>query len=180
VTTVGIFYGSTDGHTAAAAAQLKQALDALLPRRLNGEEAVELFDVAEYYLEEMLHCDCLVLGVPTWNHGELQRDWEGVLEEFEGLDLRDKRAALFGLGDQVGYPDTFVDALFFVAEGLRGAGAVLVGHWPLEGYTFRSSWAVEDGRFLGLVLDEHSQPHLSEARIAAWARQIVKEFGLSW
>jgi flavodoxin long chain len=182
VTAVGIFYGSTDGHTAAAAAQLKQRLDALLPRHpLNdGEEAVELFDVADYYLEEMLLCDCLVLGVPTWNQGQLQRDWEGVLDEFGGLDLSGKRAAIFGLGDQVGYPDTFVDAIFFVAEGLRSAGAELVGSWPLEGYTFRSSWAVENGRFLGLVLDEHNQAHLTKARLNAWAQQIVEEFGLSW
>ena len=63
---IGIFYGSTDGHTAAAAAELKTELDAFaLPA---GEEGVELFDIADYYLEEMLDFDCLVLGIPTWNH----------------------------------------------------------------------------------------------------------------
>jgi flavodoxin I len=174
VTHIGLFYGSTDGHTAAVATQLKAKLDALtLPA---GAEAVELFDVADYYLEEMLEFDCLILGVPTWNHGQLQRDWEGVLDELEALDLAGKRAALFGLGDQVGYPDTFADALFFVADKLRHQGAMLVGSWPSEGYTFRSSWACEDDRFLGLVLDEHNQADLTEARLEAWAHQLWQEF----
>ena len=118
---IGIFYGTTDGHTAAAAAELKTQLDAFaLPA---GEEGVELFDIADYYLDEMLDFDCLVLGIPTWNHGQLQRDWEDVLEEFDTLDLSGKRAAVFGLGDQHGYPDTFADAIFFLADKLRQQGA---------------------------------------------------------
>ncbi len=176
MTSIGLFYGSTDGHTAAVAARLKQKLDALiLP---TGPVAVELFDVAEYFLAEMLDFPYLILGAPTWNYGQLQRDWEHVMEEFAGLDLRGKRAAVFGLGDQVGYPDTFADALVFVADGLRSAGAVLVGRWPTTGYEFRASWAVEDGQFLGLVLDEDNQPELSEARLEVWSRQLVQEFEL--
>jgi flavodoxin I len=171
---IGLFFGSTDGHTAAVATQLKTELDRLaLPA---GAASVELFDVADYYLDEMLDFDCLLLGVPTWNHGEMQRDWEGVLDEFDALDLHGKRAAIFGLGDQHGYPDTFADALFFIADKLRQRGATLVGAWPVDGYTFRSSWAVEDGRFLGLVLDEHNQPELTAPRLAAWAQQIFREF----
>jgi flavodoxin I len=173
---VGLFYGSTDGHTADAAVRLKQKLDALLAAA--GAEAVELFDVADYYLAEMLDFSCLILGAPTWNHGQLQRDWEQVIEEFATLDLSGKRAAVFGLGDQVGYPDTFADALFFIADQLRHAGAQLVGGWPTTGYDFRSSWAVEDGQFLGLVLDEDNQPELTETRLEAWSRQIAHEFGL--
>ncbi len=174
VTRIGLFYGSTDGHTAAVAAELKAGLDAFALSA--GAEAIELFDVADYYLEEMLEFDCLILGIPTWNHGQLQRDWEGVLEEFDALDLAGKRAAVFGLGDQLGYPDTFADALFFIADKLRQQGATLVGSWPTCGYTFNSSWACEDDRFLGLILDEHNQPDLTQARVEAWAHQLWQEF----
>ena len=62
VTRIGLFYGSTDGHTAAVAAQLKTRLDAFALAA--GVEAIELFDVADYYLEEMLDFDCLVLASP--------------------------------------------------------------------------------------------------------------------
>jgi flavodoxin I len=171
---IGLFYGSTDGHTAAVAHQLKARLDAFALS--SGAPAVELFDVADFYLEEMLEFDCLVLGVPTWNQGQLQRDWEAVMDEFEGLDLHGKRAAVFGLGDQRSYADTFADALFFVADNLRARGAVLVGTWPVNGYTFRSSWAVEDNRFLGLVLDDDNQPDLTTPRLEAWAQQVWQEF----
>jgi flavodoxin long chain len=174
---IAIFYGSTDGHTAALARQLKTKLDVFaLPA---GAPAVELFDVADDYLEEMLAFDCLVLGVPTWNRGQLQRDWEEVLDEFDNLDLGGTRAAVFGLGDQHGYPDTFADALFFIADKLRDRGATLVGAWPTDGYAYRSSWAVEDGQFLGLVLDEHHQPDLSAARLDTWARRLWQEFTAS-
>ena len=176
MTRIAIFYGSTNGHTAALAARLKIQLDSLL-ESVNAQD-VELFDVADYYLEEMLDFDYLVLGVPTWNRGQLQNDWQGVIDEFAGLDLAGKRAAVFALGDQAGYPDTFVDALCVVADQLRAAGAQLVGSWSIAGYEFSASWAVEDGRFLGLVLDEDNQASQSEARLAAWSRQILCEFGL--
>lgn len=178
---IGLFYGSTDGHTAAVARDLKAQIDALLllTSEEAGGETVELFDVAEYYLEEMLDFPYLIVGAPTWNHGQLQRDWERVIDEFGTLNLSGKRAAVFGLGDQLGYPDTFADAVFFIADQLRAAGAQLVGRWPLAGYSFRASWAVDEGQFLGLVLDEDNQPELTAARLQAWSRQIVQEFGIS-
>ena len=180
MTRIGIFYGSTDGHTAAVAALLKGQLDALTAGGSAASQVtVELLDVAEYYLQEMQDFDCLILGVPTWNRGQLQADWESVIDEFGELDLRGKPAATFGLGDQFGYPDTFADALFFVADGLRQSGAQLVGRWPTDGYHFRASWAVEEGQFLGLVLDEDNQREQTPARLAAWSRQIAREFGLT-
>lgn len=172
---VGLFYGSTDGNTAAAAQEIKRQIDAALAGRA---EPVELLDVAEVYLDEMVDFDCLILGAPTWNTGQLQRDWDAVLPELDELDLTGKRAAVFGLGDQVGYPDTFADALFFVADKLRERGAELVGAWPADGYRFRSSWACVDGQFIGLVLDEHNQPELTPGRIERWVAQILGEFGL--
>ena len=101
------------------------------------------------------------------------------IDELDELDLHGVQAAVFGLGDQAGYPETFGDALFFIADRLRSRGAILVGQWPVAGYDFSGSWAVEEGHFLGLMLDEDNQPELSEARLAAWSRQIVGEFGLA-
>ncbi len=167
---IGLFYGSTNGNTAQVAQLLQREFAA------SGAAEVELFDVAEYYLETLLDFDYLILGVPTWNVGQLQRDWETVFAEFEELDLTDKRVALFGLGDQVGYPDTFLDALFFVADKARERGARLVGLWPTSGYHFAQSWAVEDDHFLGLALDEHDQSELTPARVAAWVQQVLREF----
>lgn len=171
---VGLFFGSTNGATAHVAQRMQELF------AQQTECAVQLLDVAETYLEEMLDFDLLIVGIPTWNTGQLQRDWEAVIDEFDGIDLSGKVAALFGLGDQEGYPDTFGDALCFVADKLRTCGATLIGSWPTHGYSFTSSWAVAEGdmgkHFIGLMLDEDNQADLSDARMAAWLNQVWREF----
>jgi len=174
---IGLFYGSTNGHTAAVARQIKQMLDDRYAAP--GGEVVELFDLAEFYLADAAEFAYLILGVPTWNVGQLQRDWEAAIDELDELDLTGVRAALFGLGDQLGYPDTFGDALFFVADRLRSRGAELVGQWPTAGYSFSGSWAEEGGRFLGLMLDEDNQPELTAGRLSAWLAQVAAAFDLA-
>ncbi|MDQ3250472.1 MAG: flavodoxin [Chloroflexota bacterium] len=167
---IGLFYGSTNGYTAQVAGMIQQAFTAY------GAAGVELFDIADYSLTGLLDFEWLILGVSTWNTGQLQRDWESAFAELDELDLHGKTVALFGLGDQAGYPDTFLDALFFVADKVRERGARLVGAWPTAGYTFQQSWAVEDQRFLGLALDEDQQASLTPARVAMWVQQVIEEF----
>ena len=169
---IGLFFGSTNGNTAAVAQ--------LIQREFVTQAGIEieLFDIADFYLEEMLDFDYLILGIPTWNIGQLQRDWEVIIDEFDEIELQGKQAALFGLGDQIGYPDTFCDALFFLADKLETQGVKLAGSWPTEGYEFQSSWAVRDERFIGLMIDQDNQSDLTEDRVRAWVNQLLVEFGL--
>jgi flavodoxin long chain len=169
---IGLLYGSTGGATARVA----WLMAAMFHERYN--VTVETLDIADYYLDEALEFDRLIFGIPTWNVGQLQKDWEDVIDELYELDLSGKTAAVFGLGDQIGYPRTFGDALFFLADRLEARGARLVGAWPLDSYTFEASWAVRDGHFLGLMLDEDNQAELTPERVAAWVDQLAREFGL--
>lgn len=170
---IGLFYGSTNGNTAQVARLIQQTFVH------SGRATVELLDVAEFYLVEMLAFEHLILGVPTWNIGQMQKDWEQVFAEFDQLDLTGKTVALFGLGDQFGYPDTFADALFFVGSKAQERGAQLIGRWPLTGYTFRQSWAVEDDHFIGLLLDEDNQADLTPQRVETWVAQLLTELPIS-
>lgn len=169
--TIGLFFGSTDGATAQTAILAKRLCEQ------DGWAEVELLDVAEYFLDEMQEFDHLILAIPTWNVGQLQRDWERVIDEFDELDLTGKRAAVIGLGDQVGYPETFVDAMVFLADKLEACGAQLAGSWPMDGYDFVQSWAVRNDRFVGLVLDEVNQPHLTEERLQRWLAELKRAWG---
>lgn len=169
---IGLFYGSTDGHTAEIAECIQSEFAA------TGLATVALFDVAEFYLDEMCSFERLILGIPTWNTGQLQRDWEAVFEEFDTVDLTGKTVALFGLGDQIGYTNTFVDALFFIAEKVKERGAQVVGSWPTIGYDYTQSWAAVEDHFIGLVLDEENQPQITELRVRVWVQQLLVEFGL--
>lgn len=170
---VGLFYGSTTGTTDAVARLISEKFQSQF------DVFVELLNIADYYLEDMLDFEFIILGIPTWNVGQLQIDWEEIYTEFDDLDLSGRKIAIFGLGDQVGYPDTFADAVFFLASKVEERGAVLVGKWPTTGYTYQNSWAVRDDRFLGLVLDQHSQSHLTHARLNSWIEQLAKEFGFN-
>ena len=45
----------------------------------------------------------------------------------------------------------------------------------LIGYTFDSSIAVVDGKFVGLPLDEVNEDSKTDERISAWAEQVKQE-----
>ena len=164
---IGIFYGSSTGNTEGAAEKIAQAFGA-------GEaEATEISSATE---EEILEFDKIIFGVSTWGTGDLQDDFEDFMGTLEGMDFSGKKIAVFGLGDQENYPDTFVDAIGIVAKAVRAAGGTIVGKTSTEGFTFDSSEAEEDGSFLGLVLDEDNQTEQSQDRISSWVEQLKKEF----
>lgn len=55
----------------------------------------------------------------------------------------------------------------------------VVGFWPIKGYSFYYSTAEMDGKFVGLAIDEDSQPELTEERINKWVEQLKGEFKLN-
>jgi len=141
-----------------------------------GDRAVELHDVAEVAPEDLEGYDHLILGTSTLGCGELQDDWERFRSTFLTLDLRGKRVALFGLGDQSDFCNTFVDGLGALHAMAVDTGADIVGHWDAVGdYAFGKSAAVVDGRFVGLVLDEENQSELTADRVRRWVAQLKTE-----
>ncbi|QLQ06788.1 MAG: flavodoxin domain-containing protein [Anaerolineae bacterium] len=63
------FYGSTEGATAVAADVIKEEIEA------TGQATVELHDVAFTDLKLMETYDYLILGISTWDIGQMQVDW---------------------------------------------------------------------------------------------------------
>ena len=58
-------------------------------------------------------------------------------------------------------------------------GAIIVGHWPTEGYHFEASKGLaDDNNFLGLAIDEDRQPELTNERVEKWVKQIFDELQL--
>lgn len=163
-TQIGIIYGSTTGNTERAAELIAKQL---------GPQAV-LHNIAEQGLEGVSSYSVCIFGVPTWDFGELQEDWEELWEAFVKLDLQGKQCALFGLGDQVGYGEWFLDAMGLLHDVLQTSGAKIVGRWPVEGYTFEASKALTpDGQFfVGLALDDDCQFAETEERIKMWLEAL--------
>lgn len=169
---IGMFYGSTTGNTETAADLIKQEFDKL------DSNVVEVFNVADDPINKMVNFDYLILGGSSWGDGELQDDWNDVWDQMDEMDFRGKKVALFGLGDQFGFSDTFQDALKLMADKVKELGGELVGLWPNEGYEFDDSAALVGDKFLGLSLDEDNQSDLTPQRVEAWVSRLKEEFGL--
>ena len=172
---IGLFYGSSTCYTEIAAEKIRDYF-----RDDLGLDVVDLYNVAEDDVALMANYERLILGIPTWDYGELQEDWEECWEALDSVDFQGKTVALYGLGDQEGYPQWFQDALGFLWAKVVNLGARPVGQWPAAGYTFEESKALtEDGEFFfGLALDDENEFDLSEERISRWCEQLKIEFGL--
>lgn len=171
---IGLFFGSDEGNT--------ESISHRIARRL-GEDIVDIHDIGEVTQLEFMDYDKLILGIPTWDFGQIQSDWEDFWEDLEDIDFSGKTVAFVGLGDQFGYGDFFLDAMGMLHDVVVESADKIIGYWPTEGYDYDASKAeitVEDKTlFMGLALDEDQQPELSAERLNRWCVQVHQEFGLN-
>lgn len=168
---IGLFYGSSTCYTEMAAEKIRDRI---------GEEWIDLHNVADVDIAQMQDYDFLILGIPTWDYGELQEDWENCWDQLAQLNLDGKTVALYGLGDQEGYPQWYQDALGYLHAQVVALGAKAVGYWPIEGYQFEASKGLTPTgeHFVGLALDEENEFDRTEERLGQWCTKIMCEFGL--
>ncbi len=140
--------------------------------------AVEMVNITDVEAEQYEEQDLIIFGIPTWDFGGIQGDFEEVEADLEALKLPGKTVALYGLGDQLGYGYYFVDAMGWVKEKLHDSGARFIGAWPTEGYDFDESRAANADKsfFCGLAIDEDQQFDLTDDRIETWVKQLFAEF----
>jgi flavodoxin I len=162
---VGIFYGSTMGRTEKVAKMLQNEF---------GKRNADIYNIKDITPSDILKYENLIFGTSAWGIGDMQDDWEDFIDTLAEMDLSGKTIALFGLGDQKTYPDSFADGLGTLFCRLPDKSNV-VGKWPVEGYKYYCSTAEKDGIFIGLVVDEDSQPELTDERVKKWALQLKKE-----
>ncbi|WP_026180225.1 flavodoxin [Hahella ganghwensis] len=139
---------------------------------------VQMVNVTEASSAVIEQFDLIIMGIPTWDFGGIQQDWEEFEPELLVTNLQGKTAALYGLGDQFGYGDYFLDAMGWLYERLLKTKAWMIGYWPTEGYDFSASLAtIQQGSlFCGLAIDEDQQFDLTDKRIHSWVNQIIGEF----
>ena len=169
---VGLYYGSTTGMTEFVAEKIATAWD----------DAEPLEPVNISYLPDMARLTQhphIILGISTWNIGQLQDDWRIHWDDLKMRDFSGVTVAIFGVGDQVNYAENFLDAVGELAQRLRERGATLVGFWPTEGYEFSASTAQKGEVFCGLGIDEVNQEELTDDRIETWLEQVRREFAAS-
>lgn len=164
---IGLFYGTGTAKTSVVAWKIQEAF---------GENLVELIPIENAWQKEFESFDNIIAGTSTWFDGELPTYWDELLPELDALNLSGKKVALFGLGDQVNYPDNFADGIGLLADQFTHAGATLIGFTSPEGYQFKQSRALKDNLLQGLALDIENQSDKTEERILNWVEQLRKEF----
>lgn len=149
-------------------------------RQTLGEAQVDVFNITTTPIIEAEFYSHIIMGIPTWDYGELQEDWEDIWDDIDQVSWQGKNVALFGLGDQVGYPEWFLDAMGYLHAKVASQGANMCGYWPNEGYEFEASKALinNEQQFVGLALDDENEFDLSDERIQRWCQQILREFKL--
>ena len=168
---VALIFGTDTGNTEEVGDKICTALAA------HGIHA-DMINVVDVSVEQLETFDMLIMGIPTWDFGGIQADWENFEEDILSSRLSGKTVALYGLGDQFGYGFYFLDAMGWLNERVLKAGAQTIGAWPTDGYDFDESKAVnaDNSLFCGLAIDEDQQFELTDQRIQQWVDQIVSEY----
>jgi len=163
--TIGLVYGSDTGFT-------EEITNAIIEKWKLSE--IEVFEASYVKNSDIENFDILFLGLSTWYDGDLQSDWENYFKKFENLDFSNKTIAIYGLGDQYGYGEYFIDGVGILAKMIIEKGGKIIGEWPTEGYEYEVSKAEIEGEnlFYGLAIDEDNQPELTDERIDTWLTML--------
>ncbi|MDD5125035.1 flavodoxin domain-containing protein, partial [Methylovulum sp.] len=116
---IGIFFGTDTGNTRRIAKDIQTLLGAGL--------AAKPVNIRTASVEDLLQADVLILGTPTYGEGELPglatgnatESWAEFLPKLASHDLTGKTVAIYGLGNQKGYADDFVSAMFYLYSAFK-------------------------------------------------------------
>lgn len=158
-----VIYGSSTGTCEGIAQTIAEKL---------GVDAADVIDASKVTTEKVGEYEALLLGTSTWGDGELQDDWYDAIKAVKAADLSGKTVALFGCGDSESYCDTYCDGMGVIYEELKDSGCTFVGQVSADDYSYSSSIAVIDGKFVGLALDEVNESDKTEERIDNWIADI--------
>ena len=121
-----------------------------------------------------------IMGTPTWHtDAESERSgtsWDQWLyEDLPKFDFKNKKIAIFGVGDAVNYPENFCDAMGELYDCFVNAGAKMYGAQATDVIEFSASKSIRDGKFVGAVFDEDNEPEKSQQRAATWLTALKSE-----
>jgi flavodoxin I len=140
--------------------------------------SLKAFDFSYFNKYENFIFGCSTVGADNWTEAYTGEQWVPFFKKAqdEGFSLIGKKAAIFGLGNAVLYPNHFIDHVEILYKELINLGAEIVGKWPVNDYDYFESAAEENGYFHGLALDHDNEPDLTETRIEEWVKLLKKEF----
>ncbi len=143
-------------------------------------ETIELFSLDKFDINNINNYDLIILGGSTvgaenWQDATNDNKWNEFFRTLQKMDTSGLTVAAFGLGNQVLYPEHFVDGLGIFHEEMAKTKARVIGSWSTDGYQFTNSEGAHNGVFYGLALDEDNEPEKTESRAREWVAQLKNE-----
>ncbi|MBR8463958.1 flavodoxin domain-containing protein [Campylobacter sp. faydin G-24] len=157
---IGIFYATGKGDT--------QKVSEYISLKLGGD-AIAVKDAVS---EDFTKFDVLILASSSYGYAELHADWVDKLAELKKADLKGKKVALVGVGNQERHADSFCGGIVDFLPAIKKA--TLIGHSVNNDYKFSHSPAFINGKFIGLVLDTKGDSGYT-SKIDAWVEQLKTE-----
>lgn len=174
--TINLIYGTETGYTEIIGEDIMERWLRAWP-----QDDFKLIRVDETTPEDW-KADLLILGAPTWCEprlevlGEMSEDWNGEYDDFKKRDFTGQKVAIYGLGDQHGYDDNFVDGIGLLAKPIIENGGTIIATTSAVEYSFISSYGLKDeSTFYGLAIDEDNEANRTNDRIINWLHAIERE-----
>lgn len=160
----GIFYGTSTGTTERVARLIAKAV---------GADDADVYDVAKTGPSKLGEYEFVILGASTYGAGDLQDDMADFLDGVRALDLKGKKAAAFGCGDE-GMSSTFCNGVDEIFKALKETGATVVGTFNTFPYQFDHSAAVpvQGAEAVGLLIDDVNHSDKTEQRVNEWVKTL--------
>lgn len=170
---IGIFFGPEKGSVDKVAHIVAQTF---------GLDKSDVISVNKAKTTDFDKYSKIIFGISTvgrnnWDNDNKGNDWDIFAPQLKEINFSGKSVAIFGLGDQLTYPEHFVNAIAWLAERLEKCGVEVVGACPNKGYRFDDSEALKNGSFIGLPIDEDNEPELTQERVNQWCGLLKNDFG---
>ncbi len=169
---IGIFFGPEKGSVDKVAHIVAKAF---------GSEKVDVISVNKAKPADFKNYSKVIFGISTvgrnnWDSDNKGNDWDVFAPHLKDVDFTGKTVAIFGLGDQLTYPEHFVNAIGWLNERLEKQGVTVVGACKTDGYKFDDSEAIKNDLFIGLPIDEDNEPELTQERVSQWVAVLKSDF----
>ena len=137
---------------------------------------IEVVPIEQAWQNDFAAYDCFIVGASTWFDGELPTYWDELLPELRTMKLKGKKVAIFGLGDQIRYPEILQMELVCWQKSLKGMrlpwSVLLLPKVTLSNVP-RLYVASSGAGWLSIWI---ISPNRRKRKIKAWCQQVKKEF----
>lgn len=147
------------------------------------DEEIDVIDLCNTEAKHLFLYENIILGSSTvgadhWENATDDNKWYKLFHQMEAdkVDYAGKKVALYELGDQIKYPNNFVDGMERVYSHISKHNITLVGEWENKGYNFKESMALHDNKFRGLAIDLDNDAENANKMIKEWVEILKKEF----